>query len=99
MAVCGDPTFFEWDETKRAHPLEKHGIDFADTIRIFDSDVLVAPSRHQHETRWVAVGMLDGIEIAVIFTVRGEAIRIITARRARRHEREAYHAHLPRGGP
>lgn len=99
MEDSADFTSFEWDEEKRKTTPEKHGIDFVDAIRIFDGDILVAPSRHHNEERWVAVGPLDGIEIAVIFTIRGEVCRIIIARRARRHEREAYHAHLPRGGP
>ncbi|HUF85768.1 MAG TPA: BrnT family toxin [Thermohalobaculum sp.] len=99
MASSSDPALFEWNEEKRERTLEKHGIDFVDAIRVFDGDVLVAASRGHGEKRFVAVGLLDGIEIAIIFTIRGDAIRVITARRARRHEREAYHAHLPRGGP
>lgn len=90
---------FEWDEDKRAQTILKHGIDFADAVEIFDGAVLVAPSKHTSEERWIAVGLLDDIEIAVIYMIRGETCRIITARRARRYERENYHARYPRGGP
>jgi len=50
------------------------------------------------EVRWIAIGLLDNVEIAVIYTMRGEAIRLITARRARQNERDAYHAHFGRRG-
>ena len=88
----------EWDEQKRRSTLEKHGIDFLDAVRIFEADVLVAPSgrRDLEEKRWIAIELLDGIEIAVIFTVRGESCRVITARRARRDERKEYHARFGR---
>lgn len=90
---------FEWDEEKRQQTILKHGIDFADAIGIFDGEVLVAPSKHNDEQRWIAVGLLNGIEIAVIYTMRSEIYRIITARRARHHERDKYHARYPGGGP
>ncbi len=90
---------FEWDEEKRKQAILKHGIDFADAIGIFDGEVLLAPSKHDDERRWIAVGLLNGIEIAVIYTMRGDTCRIITARRARRYEREKYHARYPGGGP
>ncbi len=85
---------FEWDETKRERVLAERGLDFRDAARIFTAPTVIAPSHREGERRWIAIGMLDGIEIAVIFTIRGEACRIITARRARRHERETYRANL-----
>ena len=92
------PLGFEWDEDKQRKALEERRIDFRDVIRIFDGPVLETLSRHQVETRWVAAGIVDGKEIAVMYTVRDGRRRIITARRARTHERREYHAHVPGGG-
>lgn len=89
---------FEWDENKRSSVLERHGIDFEDAIRIFDGLVWETPSPRTGEPRWLAVGVVNGIEIAVVYTVRGGRRRIITARRARTHERRNYHAHVTGGG-
>ncbi|MBZ0122813.1 MAG: BrnT family toxin [Roseovarius sp.] len=87
---------YEWDESKRFAALDKHGLDFLDAAEIFANDHLVLPARSEVEQRKIAIGYLNGVAIAVVFTVRKEAIRIITARRARRNEREAYDAHVAR---
>ena len=89
---------FEWDENKRQAVLEERRIDFRDAVRIFDGPVLETLSRHPAETRWVAVGIVDGKEIAVVYTVRDGRRRIITVRRARAHERREYHAYVLSGG-
>ena len=83
---------FEWDEAKRLATLEKHGIDFRRAIEVFSGDPVVVKSVRNDEDRWMAVGMVDGIEIAVIYTIRGDRVRIVTVRRARHGERRAYHA-------
>lgn len=83
---------FEWDEEKRKTTLRKHGIDFLWLPEVFAQETLILPSNQKGEERWLAIGMLGTKEIAVIFTKRGETIRIITARRARENERRAYHA-------
>ncbi len=83
---------FEWDETKRLATAGKHGIDFLDALKIFKSQHVVLTARSDYELRFIAVGLVNGMEVAVVHTHRGENIRIITARRARRHEKAAYHA-------
>jgi uncharacterized DUF497 family protein len=89
---------FEWDETKRLATLKKHGIDFEDAVKVFAASPLIMDSRHLDEDRKIAIGPLHNTLVAVVFTMRGEVTRIITARRARQHERTAYHAHdLERG--
>jgi uncharacterized DUF497 family protein len=71
--------------------LLKHGIDFADAVEIFsDPDQLSYRSRTGIEERFVSVGRLRTHLIAVIFTKRGDRIRIISARTARRSERQRY---------
>jgi uncharacterized protein len=83
---------FEWSEEKRLENLRKHGIDFVDAKEIWHGEVLEVPSAQQEhgEERYLAYGVLDGRIIAVVFTWRGEARRLISARRARSNERQDY---------
>jgi len=85
---------FEWDEAKRLLNIEKHKIDFADAVTIYDDFVYTFPSGHKNidEERFVSLGLIQGIEIAVVFTPRNAKRRIISARRARFVERKKYHA-------
>ena len=84
---------FEWDENKRQANIEKHGIDFADAVKIFDSFVATHQDTRADygEERNVSTGILDGLEITVIHTPRGNKRRIISARRARISERKTYY--------
>ncbi len=88
---------FEWDENKSRPNFEKHGYDFEDASQIFYRPILLRRSDRNNEERWIAVGTFDDRLIAVIFTRRGETIRIISARRARKHEERTYrHAEMGR---
>ncbi len=83
---------FERDEAKSKSTLEKHGIDFYDVVRIFDRRPAVhAPSNRPGEERWIAISQLSGLMISVVYTVRDDKIRIVTARRARKNERIENH--------
>jgi uncharacterized protein len=83
---------FEWDSAKNIANLAKHGVDFDDAIRIFDGPVLeqIDTRREYGEERIAAVGMTNEVELFVVYTWRGPNRRIISARKANRHEREAY---------
>lgn len=83
---------FEWDDNKRHSNIEKHGIDFADATEVFDdpNQRTYQSTTGSGEERYLSIGMCRGRLIAVIFTRRGEKIRIISARAARRIERERY---------
>ena len=83
---------FQWDAAKNAANIAKHGIDFEDAIGIFDGPVLQKADvrRDYGEARVIAVGVVEGRELAVVYTVRGRHRRIISARRAHSREREAY---------
>jgi uncharacterized protein len=87
-----EPFEFEWDENKRRINVVKHGIDFEDAKEVFfDPAAYMSLSpRTVSERRYVTVGLMRGALIAVIFTRRGNAIRIISARAARRIERQTY---------
>ena len=81
---------FEWDERKRLSNLEKHGLDFFDVITVFESPHVVVPSAHQGEERFLAIGLLESRYVTVVYTIRAEAIRVISFRRARYEERQKY---------
>ncbi|NBB98793.1 MAG: BrnT family toxin [Alphaproteobacteria bacterium] len=83
-------TSFQWDETKRLSNIEKHQLDFYDAAEIFSADHLTLPARSNIEPRFIAVGALAEEVIAVIYTIRDDSIRIISARKARTDEREQY---------
>jgi uncharacterized DUF497 family protein len=85
---------FEWDESKRQTNLAKHRIDFQDALRIFHGPVFESMSRRRGEERTVAIGSIEGIEIVLVYVIRGKQRRIISARRAHRNERQDYANHL-----
>ncbi|WP_116969096.1 BrnT family toxin [Blastomonas sp. UPD001] len=92
---------FEWDEAKRLINLEKHGIDFGDLAEFWEGDLLnpAAVRDAGDELRLLALGVTrgDGRIIAVVYTVRGSAIRLISARRASRYEREVFRSRFGYG--
>ncbi len=90
MDYIGDPQ-------KNRRNVARHGIAFEDAVKIFEGDTLeqVDERFDYDEVRVYAVGVVNGIEITVIYTdvpphgkIGGR--RIISAWRAERHEREAY---------
>jgi uncharacterized protein len=91
---------FEWDTRKAAVNRTKHGVSFEEAATVFgDPDALDGPDlRHsERERRALRLGRAaTGRVLIVAYTVRrrgdGESIRIISARRASRKEREAYAA-------
>ncbi len=92
---------FEWDEDKATANVEKHGIDFLDAQRIWERAVIDPAGERivDSEYRPTALGTIgsDEIIIAVVYTVRGGTIRLISARRARRNERTLYQDRFSRG--
>jgi len=85
---------FEWDESKRQANLAKHHIDFHDAKRIFDGPVFERMESRHGEDRMLAIGLIEDIEIVVVYVMRGKRRRIISARRAHRDERQDYTNHL-----
>jgi uncharacterized DUF497 family protein len=78
------------DAEKAEGNRRKHGIDFDDAIEVLYGLCLIVRSDRNNEERWTAIGEMDAGIIAVVFTRRGDAIRIISARRARENEKHAY---------
>lgn len=84
---------YSWGEDKNRSNIERHGIAFEDARRIFDGSTLerVDDRFDYGETRVYAIGLVNGLEITVIYTDRNnDERRIISAWRAEPHERRAY---------
>jgi uncharacterized DUF497 family protein len=83
---------FEWDPNKAASNLRKHGVRFAEAVTVFDDDaMLTMPDDEPDEERFVAIGIGSmGRVIVVVYTTRGDRIRIISARKATRQEQSQY---------
>ncbi|MDA8333713.1 MAG: BrnT family toxin [Peptococcaceae bacterium] len=84
---------YEWDEQKRLSNLNKHGLDFVDAEEVFRGPVFSRPDRrHEYgEERWQGIGQVRGRAVVLVWVVRPpDRIRIISMRKAVKHEREAY---------
>jgi uncharacterized protein len=83
---------FAWDETKRRANVKKHGIDFVDAEKIFNGVTLTAEDTREAygERRFLTLGLLDDQVVSVTHTERGNDIRIISIRKATKHEARYY---------
>jgi uncharacterized DUF497 family protein len=75
---------FEWDKSKAKENKSKHGISFADTFAVFeDPNAVTLEDFRWGEQRYVTIGMdAFGRLLVVVYTWRGDNIRIISARKA-----------------
>lgn len=88
---------FEWDEAKNLENIGKHEIDFADVPEIFQNPMLIElDDRFDYgEDRWFGIGFLgNGIAVVVWTERQNDVIRIISARRANRYERQRLEQYL-----
>ena len=84
---------FEFDPVKSVINKAKHGIDFVEAQALWLDDGLsesMSKANHTGEERFLAIGRIDGKHWTAICTLRGEAVRIISVRRARTEEVEYY---------
>jgi uncharacterized DUF497 family protein len=84
---------FEWNADKGAANAIKHGVSFADATNVFN-DVfavhVIDQSMDYGEERFIAIGLVSGIVLTVVYVERHDRIRIISARKATRHEQRVY---------
>lgn len=87
---------FEWNKTKARQNQTKHGVFFADTFAVFeDVSALTLEQMVSGEERHVTIGMdAFGRVLVVVYTWRGDNIRIISARKATRSEARQYESEL-----
>ena len=87
---------FEWDATKAASNLAKHGVSFAEAGAVFGDSLARTdpdPDHSEGEERFVTIGMTSSGLVLVVWhrdEQEGELVRIIGARRATPRERRAY---------
>ncbi|HEU5352679.1 MAG TPA: BrnT family toxin [Terracidiphilus sp.] len=82
-----------WDEAKRKANIRKHGLDFQDACLVYDNpDKCTYESHRLGESRWmdIAMAVIRGRLLTLIYTRRGDDIRIISFRPASREERKQH---------
>ncbi len=87
-----------WDQAKNEANLRAHGLGFEAAAFVFDDPLsLSREDPYPYEQRWRTVGMVGTVVVVVVHTgpdfdmkTGEETERIISARKATRHEREAY---------
>lgn len=87
---------FEWDENKEKINISKHGLDFNTAALVFrDQNRLewFDELHSDYEDRYITIGEINGIAVVlmVVYTERGDAIRLISARKATKQERRMYY--------
>ena len=92
--MAGKELEFEWDETKARINLDKHRVSFLTAAAVFSNERLerIDDREDYGELRWIALGRVDDEVYRVVFTWRGEnLIRLISAQKASKDEREIYY--------
>lgn len=93
---------FEWDEEKAETNWRKHHVDFELAAQVFFDPHRIEKYDAAHaggEERWQTIGVAASLVLMVVYTERGmtgEIIRLISARKANRHEQKTYSKNLPR---
>ena len=84
---------FEWDDRKAATNVTAHGVTFEAARSVFKDPFALEwldESEEYGEDRYVTLGLVERRLLYVAYTIRGEAIRIISARLAEPFERRRY---------
>ena len=84
---------FEWDEVKSERCRRERGFSFADMLPAFSDPerLLEADNRYEYgEERFCLYGKIEGRLFVIVYTARGETIRIISARKANKREQKCY---------
>ncbi len=85
---------FEWDAAKATANLRKHGVAFGDAQLVFNDAYAVHSfdvDAGYGEQRMIATGMVNGVLLTVVYTEREERTRLISARKATKHEQLEYY--------
>ena len=68
---------FDWDHAKNAGNEAKHGLSLSSATVIWSGPVVILPSKHPTELRQLAIGTIEGRHWTVVFTLRGDVLRLI----------------------
>jgi uncharacterized DUF497 family protein len=84
---------FEWDSAKELANRKKHRVDFRTAAKVFSDPHVIEfdDLDASGELRFNAIGLVDGRTLFVTYTMRGDVVRIISARGAEPHEKRKYH--------
>jgi uncharacterized DUF497 family protein len=84
---------FEWDSAKELANRNKHGVDFRTATKVFLDPYAIEfdDLDTAGELRFNAIGSVDGRMLFVTYAIRGDIVRIISARGAEPHEKRKYH--------
>jgi uncharacterized protein len=85
---------FEWGEAKAAQNYAKHGVTIEAARDVFKNPFAIEQiddRKDYGEERFIIIGMASGRLLVVVYTMRGEIIRIISARGAEPYEQRQYH--------
>ena len=89
-----DDGSFQWDDVKAARNYAKHSVSFEAARDIFDDPYAlewVDDGQYEGEQRFAALGIAEGRLLFVAYTIRGDSIRIVSARLPEPFERRKYH--------
>ena len=93
---------FEWDPNKAKENLEIHGVSFDEAGTAFRDTLSLTiydPLHSEEEDRFVLMGnSLKDLLLVVVHTVRGDNIRLISARKASKKERKQYEENTKKSG-
>ncbi len=84
---------YEWDPNKAELNRRKHGVDFADAVLALEDEqaLTISDPFSDEEERFISIGAdPSGSLLVVVYTCRGDRIRLISARRATSRERRHY---------
>ncbi|MDE3186589.1 MAG: BrnT family toxin [Acidobacteriota bacterium] len=82
-----------WDEAKRKANLEKHGLDFKDAHLVYDNPekcTYQSSRDSEHRLMDIAMAVIHGRVLTLVYTERGNEVRVISFRTASREERRQY---------
>jgi uncharacterized DUF497 family protein len=84
---------FEWDNAKESANRKKHGVGFRTATKVFLDPYVIEfdDFTAAGEPRFNAIGLVDDRMLFVTYTMRGDIVRIISARGAEPHEKKKYH--------
>lgn len=84
---------YVWDEAKRKANLKKHGLDFKDAYLIYENPekcTYEASRDDEYRLMDIALAVIKGRLLTLVYTERGEDVRVISFRNASREERKRY---------
>lgn len=87
---------FDWDQKKAAENVKKHGVTFEEARTVFFDErakLIDDPDHSEDEDRFVLLGVSNTLKVILVchcYRQEGNVIRIISVRKASRHETKQY---------